>query len=235
MAWLIFDQYDTIRSQLLCDRPYPISVPSLHSRLKRRSEWQTLTWRRHFDKENLEHQWNSGGRQDWELCKLCDTWVRWWCLCLSKAGSSPGSWWSLSSTDTRAWDTSQTLWLFQVTMIMPRGHALYCPHKIIIVTVIRVYISIDENKQTSFFFSKTFSCIQCKIWLKLLSCVLAHILMSQFAETFSFKQPQECFNYISNWQAWVQVPSPSPKRNLDSGLSLKYYGPPPIPPPPPHP
>ena len=117
MAWLIFDQYYTFRSQLLCDRLYSISVPSLHSRLKRRSEWQTLTWRRHFDKENLEHHWNS-----W------DTWVRSWCLCLTRAGSSPGSWWSLSSTDTRAWVTNQTLWLFQVTMIMPWGHALYCQH-----------------------------------------------------------------------------------------------------------
>ena len=49
------------------------------------------TWRRHFDKENLELNWNSWGRQDWKLCQLCDTWLTWsqWRDASSESGRGP--------------------------------------------------------------------------------------------------------------------------------------------------
>ena len=49
------------------------------------------------------------------LWHLGEVKLAWWCLFPARAESSPGSWWSQSCTDTRGWDTSQTLWSYQVS------------------------------------------------------------------------------------------------------------------------
>ena len=130
------------------------------------------------------------------LWHLGEVKLAWWCLFPVRAGSSPGSWSSRSCTDTRGWDTSQTLWSYQVRS---GDHYVYPGDDRVFIDFYssrkcnrdsnQSLFPLRKTKQTKAFRRircNTFSCIQCTFWSQLLSSVRADI-DEPICRSFEFK------------------------------------------------